>query len=211
MNKPLSSLVAILCGIMAVCGITPNAHAANDAAKLLEQSAAKIKTAKSVDVAYTLKSGNTDVKGTLLLSGNKFYAVNNAMTAWYDGTTQWTYSPATCEVNIIEPTDEELAATNPLAIMSSLKNKYTSSIIKSSPGFRTILLKSINKSSDWPQITITLKSSTLLPTSIAIKGRDGSQTVIAISSLQIRNTTANESVFKFDRKKYPKAKIVDLR
>lgn len=80
MNKPLSSLLAILCGIMAVCGITPNAHAANDAAKLLEQSAAKIKTAKSVDVAYTLKSGNTDVKGTLLLSGNKFYAVNNAMT-----------------------------------------------------------------------------------------------------------------------------------
>lgn len=80
MNKPLSSLLAILCGIMAVCGITPNAHAANDAAKLLEQSAAKIKTAKSVDVAYTLKSGNTDVKGTLLLSCNKFYAVNNAMT-----------------------------------------------------------------------------------------------------------------------------------
>lgn len=211
MNKSRSSLFAILCIITAICGVSTHAYASNDAARLLDQSAAKIKSAKSVDVSYTLKSGNTDVKGTLLISGNKFYAVNSAMTAWYDGTTQWTYSPATGEVNIIEPTDEELAATNPLAIMSSLKSRYTSSIIKSSPGFRTILLKSISKNSDWPQITITLKSSTLLPTSIAIKGRDGSLTNISISSLQIRNTPTNEAVFRFDKRKYPKAKIVDLR
>lgn len=209
MNKSYSTILRILAIIMCLCAT--DTYAASDATKLLDQSAAKIKGAKSISATYTLHSGGNDIKGSILLAGNKFTTTNNAMTTWYDGTTQWTYAPSTGEVNIIEPTDEELAATNPLAIISGLRKQYTSSVIKSSPGFRTILLKAISKNNDWSQITITLKSSTLLPTAINIKGRDGSETRISIPTLQIRNTPVSDNTFRFDRKKYPKAKVVDLR
>ena len=209
MDKLLNHIFRV---ILVVTAMGPlSSFAANDAAKLLDQSAAKIKSAKSISASYTLQSGGNSIKGTLLLSGDKFTTANNAMTTWYDGKTQWTYAPSTAEFNIIEPTDEELAASNPLAIISGLKNRYTASIIKSAPGYRTILLKAISKANEWPQITVTLKSSTLLPSAISIKGNDGSITNIAIPSIQIRNTPVSDSAFRFDRKKYPKAKIVDLR
>lgn len=211
MNHYLKHTLNIL--LILIAGFTTAATAApaNDAAKLLDQAAAKIKSAKSITASYTIQTGGNTIKGTLLLSGDRFTSANNAMTTWYDGKTQWTYAPTTNEVNIIEPTDDELAASNPLAIISGLKSRYTPSIIKSAPGFRTILLKSISKNNDWPQITITLKSSTLLPSAISIKQHDGSVTNIAIPNIQIRNTPVSDSSFKFDRKKYPKAKIVDLR
>lgn len=208
MNRLKMRILYVLI-IMAIAPFT--AFAANDAAKLLDQVAAKIKSAKCIKASYSINSGGSNIKGTLLLSGRKFTATNDAMTTWYDGKTQWTYAPSTGEVNIIEPTDEELAMSNPLAIISGLKTRYASSIIKSSPGFRTILLKATGKTNDWAQITITIKSATLLPSAISIKGRDGQQTSIAIPSIQIENSPVSDNAFKFDRKKYPKAKIVDLR
>lgn len=194
-----------------IIGYPPLTSAVNDASKLIDQSAAKIKSAKSITASYTIQSGANTVKGSLVMSGDKFATANNAMTTWYDGKTQWTYVPSTGEVNIIEPTDDELAASNPLSIISGLKSRYTPSVIKSAPGFRTILLKSVQKNNEWPQITITLRSSTLLPSAISIKHRDGNITNISIPNIQIRNTPVSDNSFRFDRKKYPKAKIVDLR
>jgi len=45
------------------------------------------------------------------------------MQAWFDGKTQWAYMAQNNEVSITEPTEKELAETNPMAILSGYKTK----------------------------------------------------------------------------------------
>jgi len=45
------------------------------------------------------------------------------MKAWFDGKTQWAYMAQNNEVSITEPSEKELAETNPMAILSGYKTK----------------------------------------------------------------------------------------
>ena len=58
--------------------------------------------------SHLWRTGN----GTLLLKGNRFYLNSGGIQSWFDGTTQWSYLESSEEVNVSNPTPEELQTIN---------------------------------------------------------------------------------------------------
>lgn len=52
------------------------------------------------------------------------------MTTWFDGRTQWSYLASSDEVNVSEPTPEELQGINPYAWLSLYKKDYKLKVAK---------------------------------------------------------------------------------
>ena len=77
-----------------------------------------------VYVSFSLHSSEGLSSGTLRLKGEKFVLEAGGMTTWFDGHTQWTYLPSSDEVNISEPTDEELQTLNPYAWLYLYDREY---------------------------------------------------------------------------------------
>ena len=63
--------------------------------------------------------------GTFLMKGEKFTFSSNEIQVYFDGKTQWAYMPEINEVSITNPTEKELAQTNPLALLQAYSSKST--------------------------------------------------------------------------------------
>lgn len=150
--------------------------------------------------------------GTLLLKGNQFYLDSGGVQSWFDGKTQWSYLESSEEVNVSNPTPEELQTINPYALLSIYKNGYNykyagSKSRNGKQGFEVILTP--EKKQDIASITLFV-SQTYQP--IYIKVEQSNQTVneIIVTSYQTHQPLDN-ATFKFDKKKYPDAEVIDLR
>ena len=150
--------------------------------------------------------------GTLLLKGNRFYLNSGGIQSWFDGTTQWSYLESSEEVNVSNPPPEELQTINPYALLSIYKSgynyKYTG--IKSrngQQGFEVILTPE-NKQ-DITSITLFV-SQTYQPLYIKVEQSNKSANEIIVTSYQT-NQPLDNATFKFDKKKFPNAEVIDLR
>ena len=91
-------------------------------------------------VVFTVWNNGNSSTGTMNLSGRNFHISTPEMKVWYDGKTQWSYAPSAGEVNITEPTSEELAQTNPFSILSGLNRDFTCRRLKAPAGSERIEL-----------------------------------------------------------------------
>lgn len=202
----------ILILILIVTGTAMQISAAESASQLLEQAAGKFSTAKSIKANYTLTSSEGGMtKGSVVFSGEKFAMTSPDILTWYDGTTQWSYLVANEEVNISEPTPEELQQINPFAVINKFRNAYTAKLLSSDAATKKIMLtaKSVRKS-DILMATVTLNATTLFPSKITLTFNGGQTVSIAISSVTQGNALPI-SAFRFPAAKYPGAEVIDLR
>ena len=202
--KKVFSLILLL--VLSVAGMA----AAESAQSILAKSAAKIKSTPSMRVIYTMSADGHIVKGSLVICGNCFSLASPQMSTWFDGKTQWTYTSQIGEVNMIEPTQDELQQVNPFAIISSFSTAYNAKLTATTNGVYTIALTAKKKGSDIKSATLKISSSTLLPTSIKLMLSNNQQISIAISQVT-PGKKLPVSAFRFDPKKYPGIQVVDLR
>lgn len=204
-------VIAILSILLSALGMSAASSSA-DARSLIDKAAARLASAPSVKATYTItvKGHSGTVSGSMLMAAEKFTASAGDISTWYDGTTQWTYTPANNEVTVIEPTPEELMQSNPLAIIRSLTSGYTAAMCKSASGSRTVRLTPASKGAEFKQVTVTLTASTLLPSAIDAVLSDGNEMSIRINSIATGNAVS-ASNFKFDKTKHAKARINDMR
>lgn len=206
MTKTIQHILFIfaLISSMNVYGVSAN--------NILKDAANKYKSEKSLSAKFTLTESGNSTDGVITTAGDKFHITMPIISIWYDGHTQWTYSPATNEVNITEPIADELQQVNPFAIIGSFNENYTAVLLKSaSPG--TYLIKMAPKkpnSSSVVNATIELNTKTLFPQNITLTLNNNS-----VISIKVHNVTAGKSLplntFTFDTQKYPNADIIDLR
>ena len=99
----------LITAILLILAVSLNAAVPVTSPEEVIASAAKsFKNAKSVTAPYSMTMDGNTVKGEAVISGDKFRITTPGMSIWYDGRTQWTYSSSTGEVNVTEPTAEEL-------------------------------------------------------------------------------------------------------
>ena len=177
-------------------------HAATPtAAQLLAQAVEQIKKSPSLQATFRASTSDGSAQGSILLSGNRFKL---------DGRTQWAYSPRTGEVNISEPTFEELAQINPFAVIGSLKDGYNARRVNAPKGSDRLELTPKHKGGDYSKVTLTLNAATHYPSAIEIVATDGARINIAVTSVKA-GKMPDASAFRFNRSLYPRAEIVDLR
>lgn len=183
---------------------------AASAAGPLDKCISAMRAIPSIKVAYTLTAEGNKSQGMLTLAGDRFTLSAPGMMTWFDGKTQWTYSSAMGEVNIVEPTPEELQQINPFAIIRTFSTSYDIRNLGSKAGVSTVQLTARSKSADIRSVRILLSDATSFPTRITLTLSSGKTVDIAVNQV-MKGGKLPDTFFRFDRKLYPKVQVVDLR
>ena len=107
---------------------------AQDATVIMDGLVSKMKKYKSIKTTYTVsyeENGTVHSEnGAIVLQGNKYVNKLNGTMTWFNGKTMWAYVVDNEEVTITNPTDEEIASSNPYNMISSYKKEYFPSFSK---------------------------------------------------------------------------------
>ena len=98
---------------------------AESAKSILDKAAATVSNPGGVQANFQMISkqfGNTS--GSISIKGKKFHASTPQAIIWFDGKTQWTYMKNNDEVNVSNPTEEELQAINPYNFINIYKKGF---------------------------------------------------------------------------------------
>ena len=177
---------------------------------VLDRCVSSLKGRGTVSANYSISSTQGSGSGTIVMSGSKFRILSPALKCWYDGTTLWTYSSATGEVNITNPTSAELASVSPYATAQNYKATYN--ISKQSATGSTYVVKLVPKRrSQVTQVLLTANTSTNRISKVVINTKSNGTTTISISNYN-NNATSTAATFKFDKSQVPAGtQVVDLR
>ena len=115
MKKIFIAILTITVGLFAQAQ-TPQA--------MLDKCVAAINVGGGITANYSITTAQGTSKGTLTMQGTKFRIISPEAKCWYDGKTQWSWSPVTEEVNVTSPTPDELQMTNPIAAVQHFKANF---------------------------------------------------------------------------------------
>jgi len=153
-------------------------------------------------------------EGMIQMKGDKFTLTTPDMRVWYDGKTQWTYWLRNEEVNIGEPTGEELQYTNPAILLRTYKKGYNAKYIGESTATSGKTAYDIEltpkKKGDIIRISLQIEKTSSFPARIAIEDKNGSKTMIQIDRLT-SGVNQPESSFVFNNEEFPEVEMIDLR
>jgi outer membrane lipoprotein-sorting protein len=195
--------------ILAIMAVAFSA-AAQSPSSVVDKVLGALKGSKAVSASYTVSSPQGSTKGTLVMSGKKFRALASDVKCWYNGTTMWSYSPATDEVNITTPTAADLQMTNPYSAAQNFKSSYI--ISKGGTGNGTYTIRfTPKKKSNVKHMLVTVSTANWLITKAEIVQTDGTKSTVTISNYN-KNASASASTFEFDKSQVPPdTEVVDLR
>ncbi len=164
----------------------------------------------SVTARVAITGGGTSTSGTIVLQGRCFKINTTAVKAWYDGTTLWSFSPATDEVNVTEPTADELLTISPYAMVTAYRGAFTATIA-SRKGSTTTLRFTPKKRSGIKEVTATVSTPGYRITRVVITMTNGTAYTTTISGYTTGKAYA-ASTFRFSPGEVPKGTPVnDLR
>ena len=187
---------------------------------VLEKTAEAFKKAGGVRADFTLKAVNDGhlegrENGIIQLKGEKFMLKTSETTTWFDGKTQWSYMVRNDEVNVSNPTQEELQQINPYTFLYMYQKgfSYKLGTVKVYQGKAVweVILTANDKKQELESITLYVTKSTYEPVYIQLQQRgQKTRNEITVTGYQTRLNYA-DSIFSFDKKQYPNAEIIDLR
>ena len=199
-------------GCMLLCLALPVLAQQEGARDILRRAADTFLREGGVYVSFSLRSSEGLSSGTLRLKGEKFVLEAGGMTTWFDGHTQWTYLPSSDEVNISEPTDEELQTLNPYAWLYLYDREYDlQSLPAETSGQYKIEMSARSAGEQVERLVLWLDKSGLHPVkfSLTLAG-NVEPTLITVRDYRTRQPHT-DAMFVFDPGEYPTAEVIDLR
>lgn len=201
----MKRLVSVICSIL----ITMSTYAAWDAKSVLDKAAAEFRKCQSVNVTFEVAVGGDVDNGTIILQGNKLYTRLTNTTTWFDGKTMWSYVKDNDEVNVTEPKPAQLAKMNPYAFIDLYKNGYNIEFGANTKDYFEVVLTSTNTKNSIQKAIIRIDRFNYQPKYIMMGGSKA-DLEIKVTSYKKGKKQA-DSVFRFNKKNYPNADIIDLR
>ena len=190
-----------------LCYTTIFAQQSDKAEVILDKTAQNVKNAGGISATF---GGSQD--GSILLKGEKFYLNSGGVESWFDGKTQWSYIKDNEEVNISNPTSEELQNINPYALLSFYKEGYNyiyggTKNVEGKTCYEIVL--SPRKIVNIIKITLYITKD-YLPQKMKIEAKNQPEQTISIKSYKLHQNY-KDAIFKYDKSRYPNAEIIDLR
>lgn len=208
MKKYTTFIFLMLCALVA--------GAASTAASLLEQCSAKLFGPHAVSARFTLRTAQgEELSGNIVMARESFRLASPQLKIWFDGRTQWTASAALKEVNVTEPTAEELLAGNPFAIISGYATHYNYRMLPlakgATPEVRDVELTPRNAAtSDIRRAVVSIDTRTHWPRRIVVTMASGATATATVSDCRTLPKQPR-STFTFKAADLPGYEIVDLR
>ena len=197
-----------------------------EAGAILEKAAAKYKSSNGIEVDFTLTTVNPKLKpedddskytsndnGKLYMKGKAFKLVMNGTEIYCDGKTIWSYNPKSNEVQINDY-EENQETFSPTKIFSVYKEGYSYQIKEKKTyqgkNVTVIELAPTNRKMSFFKIDVGIEDGTNNLLESKIYEKSGVRYIYKINKLN-STSAIDDSFFVFDKKKYSKAKIIDLR
>lgn len=212
MKRIIYILFASLCVISGVSA--QKAETILDKAAAAYEKSNGLKATFAANIRHEKQGISESFEGTIQMKGDKFVLFTPDMRTWYDGTTQWTYVLRTKEVNLSNPTGDELEFTNPMILLRSYKKGFKLSYIGESTSDNgkaadDILLTS-KKNGDVAKVEVQVERTTSLPARLTVILKNGMRSVIRIGKMQT-GINQPDKTFVFHSADYPGVIEVDLR
>lgn len=195
------------------------AFAQESAVSVLEKAAATFEAAGGISANFTSvtkesgKAVTETTEGTINIKGDKFVLITPEMHTFFNGTTQWVYVDASEEVNISNPTDDELLFINPALLLKNYKKGFNASAkSESTTGGTTVYNIELtpHKNGNITKVALQIDKTSLLPTGIIITMKNGITSTIQISKIK-KGLNQPDSYFVFREVDYPDTEVIDLR
>ncbi len=208
--------------VLSFCGFV---HAQNnsignsdpDAKKILDEVSNKIKSYKGIQAKFTLKiedaKGNPQgtKKGTLYSKGNKYRVSVTGQEVFCDGKSVWTYDKSSNEVTVAkyDPT-----ATSPQKLLTNFYDKDFLYKLNGEQKIGNRLVQEIemtpvDKTKNFYKIYLYVDKAKKMVYSSKMLDKSGNRYLYTVDSMN-GNAAVNDSVFVFDKSKYPGVEVVDL-
>lgn len=179
---------------------------AAQARKILDKTAAVVGRKEGASADFSISGKHANASGTISIKGNKFNARTQQAIVWYDGKTQWTYLKSSGEVNISTPTEAQQQSMNPYKFINIYKNGFRLGVKNVSGGWQVHLYATNQQRTIKEMYVIVGKD--YYPRTIKMRQSNG-WTTIKVSNFRARNLS--DATFRFNKKDYPHAEIIDLR
>lgn len=177
---------------------------------MLDKCLAATNASGGVTANYSISSSQGTSKGTIAIQGNKFRLTSPEAKSWYDGKTQWSWSPVTGEVNITSPTAEDLQMTNPIAAVQHFKTGFNLKKAKAKTANTYAIKLTPKKKDNIKTLWLYFDENTSLLRTARFEMRDKSVYIIKITGYKHKSLPA--STFTFDKSQVPAGTdVVDLR
>ena len=196
--------IAILSAVAAIGAMaqTPTA--------LLDMCVAAINAGGGVTANYSITTNQGTSQGTIAMQGTKFRVISSEVKCWYDGKTQWSWSPVTDEVNITTPTSDDLRLTNPIAAVEHFKSAFNMKKAKAKTDKTQVIKLTPKKKDNIKTLWLYFDENTSLLRTARFEMSDKSVYVIKITDYKHKSLPS--STFTFDKSMVPEGtQVVDLR
>ena len=201
MKKIFIAILTITVGLFAQAQ-TPQA--------MLDKCVAAINVGGGVTANYSITTAQGTSKGTLTMQGTKFRIISPEAKCWYDGKTQWSWSPVTEEVNVTSPTPDELQMTNPIAAVQHFKANFNMKRAKAKTANTYVIKLTPKKKDNIKTLWLYFDETTSLLRTARFEMKDKSVYTIKITGYKHKSLPS--STFTFDKSQVPAGSpIVDLR
>ena len=209
MKEKIISILTLL-----IVSLSMSAQTANS---ILDKTANMFKASGGIQATFSAATykGNTpqgSVQGTIYVKGQQFKIVSPNGNIWFDGKTQWSLYANSDEVNVTNPTPEELQSINPYTFINLYKNGYKASFVSKTYKNKAcyeIKLVAQNSRKALKEMYIIVDKKTYYPYSVRLKQMND-WFHVNISNIKVHNKW-NDSFFKFNAKNYPNIEVIDLR
>ena len=198
------TLIAVFMGLtsLMIMAQTPQA--------MLDKCVAAINASGGVTANYSITTDQGTSNGTIAMQGKKFRVLSSDAKCWYDGKTQWSWSPLTSEVNITTPDQEELQMTNPLAAVQHFKANFNLKKAKAKTAKTYVIKLTPKKKDNIKTLWLYFDETTSLLRTARFEMQDKSVYTVKITGYKHKSLPA--STFAFDKSQVPAGtEVVDLR
>lgn len=162
------------------------------------------------DFVVTVEEGHRGMSqypGSITMKGKLFRFTTSGINAAYDGKTMYTYSDETEELTLTNPTEEELAETNPLVFAKAVADVCTVTETADKNGVQTTLTL-IPNDPEYVGVTkfvLKIRNADLMPLQLEVRERQKTTT------LKLTNPTFLQKTPKFTIEPDETTFVNDLR
>lgn len=191
-----------------------------EAKAILDKAYNAYEASQGIILSFTFTSMEADgttymaQSGKAFIKSNRFKLEMEAMDIWFDGETQWVWMKEVDEVNISNPTGQEIAAISPLALLGMYKNGYN----LKAPRPQTVNGKNVyvvemipaNSNKEFKVVTAAIEKNSHTLVQVILTMSNGMTNKIDITDYNA-NHKFSDTRFRFDKSAHPEAEIIDLR
>lgn len=190
------------------------------AKNILDKVSTKTKTFTTIKAVFSFEMNNQQENineksvGTIWIKGEKYKLSLMGLENYCDGKTIWSFIKDEEEVNISEVDNTSDNSMNPAKIFTmydkGFKYKYIKEVFEDTRALYVIDLIPTDYDGDFSRIRLHIDKSKNTVYSMKRFGNDGNTYTVKIKNMET-NKPYNDSMFKFDKSKYPDVEIIDTR